>query len=148
LGEKSKKLKIMNELVLVKVSLWNGENKADKNGVSNVYLRPIAGKMPNRAMVLSGTIAESEGLTPGIMALVQVTEREPNPEYGRQFGVSMLDGQISGKDIFLFTKELGKAVVVDVNAFDDADGKPAAPAVPSLNTIGLNTKPTVKTAEA
>ena len=60
----------MNELVLVKTNLFKKEGmEADKNGMNNVFLEPIAGKMPNQAMVVAGTVAESNGLVAGNLQL-------------------------------------------------------------------------------
>lgn len=133
----------MNELVLVKTSLWNGENKTDKNGALNLYLQPVAGKMPNKAMVVAGTVAASAGLVENTLQLVMVTEREVSTEYGRQFGVTVLDQNVAGRDIIGLRKELGEAIVVDVTAFEAP--KASAPAAPSLATSNVGSKETAAT---
>lgn len=124
----------MNELVLVKTNLFKKEGmEADKNGMNNVFLEPIAGKMPNQAMVVAGTVAESNGLVAGNLQLVLVNELAPSEQYGRQFSVTVLDGDIPGKDVIGYRKELGSAIVVDTKgAIAEAPAKPTA----NTSTIG------------
>ena len=104
----------MNEVSLVKVSSYQGDNAtADKNGNMPVFLSLIAGVMPNR-MVLSGTIAEREQLELNEVHLVHFVERESSTEFGRQFSVSSL-GKVTPIDLLLAKKELGKAQMVNVD---------------------------------
>jgi len=105
----------MNGLVIVKVSEFQSTDTTklfDKNGVRNVWLTPIAGKMPNSALVIAGTVAAKENLTSGSTLLVSVAEREIDPEYGRQFGVTNL-GAVPFADIVDLTLKLGNAEVID-----------------------------------
>lgn len=102
----------MNELVVVKTSAYQGEKTHDKHGKANVWLKPIAGKLPNQTMVLAGTVAEKEEIGIGQTLLVMVTEGTPDPEFGRQFSVTKLD-TVAGRDILGYRKELGEAIVID-----------------------------------
>lgn len=56
----------------------------DKNEKQNVFLRPLAGTVPNR-MFMPGTIAESSGFEVSKTYGILVTERDEDPQYGRQF---------------------------------------------------------------
>jgi hypothetical protein len=110
------KIKFMfNELVLVKVSAFRPKNgkHADKNGMQNTYLSPIAGKIPNKAMVQAGTVAVDNGLTIGETALLSVTEGKVSEQYGRQFNVTYL-GKPTLMEILTLRRELGNGFVVDV----------------------------------
>jgi hypothetical protein len=121
----------MNELVLVKVNDFRKEGQeADKNGVQNVFLEPIAGKMPNQSMVIAGTVAEAAGLISGNLQLVLVNEKAPDATYGRQFSVTVLDADVSGKDVVNYRKELGVALVIDTKT----PAKPEGSDAPTTNT--------------
>ena len=128
---------MFNELCLVKVSAFKKEgSEADRNGAINVYLTPVAGKIPNRAMVVAGTVAEGNGLKIGNLQLVLINEVAPDEEYGRQFTHTVLDGEVKGLESIGLRKELGGATVVDagtvVDNNDDTD--------PTLATSNLEGK--------
>lgn len=124
---------MFTEFAVVKVSPYLGEKKADRHGVQNVWLTPLCGKIPNQAMVVAGTVAAQEGnkLESGKNYLISVTERDPDPVYGRQFNITVVT-EVAGTEVFGYVKELGKAVVVATKAADNGtanileNGAPAA----------------------
>ena len=102
---------MFNGLVVVNVRPFvNGS--ADKNGLEPKILNVLAGKAPNRT-VISGTIADNLGLEDNKAYLMQVRETEESPVYGRQFSFSVVSS-LSGMEIIQTCKELGNAVIFDV----------------------------------
>jgi hypothetical protein len=97
------------DFAVVKAAVLNN-GKADKNGLESIILDVVAGKMP-RNRVLSGTIADREGFTPGSSYMVSIQEL-PSNEYGEQYRFSNL-GTINGLELIKTCKELGKGIVVD-----------------------------------
>ena len=94
----------INNTVLVKTSIASATTYAtDKNGLLPVVFTPLAGKLPNRSMFISGTVAEREGMSSNKMYLIQVSERTAN-EYGRQFQVSNL-GEVNALDFATKAKD-------------------------------------------
>lgn len=114
---------MLNHLVLIVVSAFAKAGKeADKNGVANVFLTPVAGKIPNQAMVVAGTVAEKAGLTIGSKLLVQITERKgvaldsANPNsLTRQFNHTVI-GPVTTGEVITLRKELGEPFVIDTTA--------------------------------
>lgn len=121
---------MFNEIVVVAVSPFQRAGKeADKNGMANVYLKCIAGKTPNQAQVVAGTVAEKAGLTVGKTLLVMIDEGKTDPVYGRQFSHTVL-GEVKPNEILGLQRELGKPLVIDTttgaaNANADADAAAA-----------------------
>lgn len=141
---------MFNEFVVVKVSAYKGEKESDRHGVQNVWLTPLAGRIPNQAMVVAGTVASQEDnkLEVGKTCLIQVVERDEDPVYGRQFGITVIQ-EVSGMEAFNLSKELGKGGVVVTK--EPANGPNTNgilgkqnSATPTLNTSKL---PDAKTAE-
>lgn len=94
----------INNTVLVKTSTASATTYAvDKNGLLPMVFVPLAGKLPNKSMFISGTIADREGMLPNKMYLIQVTEK-PSNQYGRQFQVNNL-GEVSALDFATKAKE-------------------------------------------
>jgi len=109
----------MNEVVLVKASDFNREGQqADKNGMQNVFLKPIAGKIPNQAQVVAGTVAVGNGIVSGNLQLVLIDELEPHEEFGRQFSVTVLDADVAGDKVIGYRRDLGAAIVVKTSETD------------------------------
>ena len=102
---------MLNEIVLVTTSEWNGGN-ADKNGAKPMSLKAVAGKNINKS-ILAGTLAANSGFELNKTYLVQISEKEANKEYGRQFQFTNL-GEQKGLDVIKAAKELGSPVIVDV----------------------------------
>ena len=100
-----------NEIALVVATPFNNGN-VDKNGLEPMLLKCIAGKSVNRS-ILSGTIAEREGFESHKSYLVSITEREIDETYGRQFSFTNL-GEMKGIDLIKASKELGKALIINV----------------------------------
>lgn len=132
---------MLNEIVVAVVGKFSKPgSEADKNGMENVYLTPIAGKMPNRAMVVAGTVAERAGLKIGSTLMVLIGERAADPVYGRQFNHTVL-GEVKPQEILGLRKELGSALVIDVTdgaaangAGNILEGQPANNAHPAAAT--------------
>jgi len=120
---------MFNGLVVVNVRPFvNGS--ADKNGLEPKILNVLAGKAPNRT-VISGTIADSLGLEDNKAYLMQVRETEESPVYGRQFSFSVVSS-LSGMEIIQTCKELGNAVIFDIDAETEA---PKAKAKTALEEV-------------
>ena len=103
---------MLNSMCICKVGNYSNGNP-DKNGLDPIFLSLVAGTMPNR-MVIAGTVAEREGLVVGTTVLAHFVERAPSEEYGRQFAVAKLS-DLSGLEIIAASKELGKAIMVNVD---------------------------------
>ena len=126
---------MFTEFAVVKVSPYMGEKKADRHGVQNVWLTPLCGKIPNQAMVVAGTVAAQEGnkLESGKNYLISVTERDPDPVYGRQFNITVVT-EVAGTEVFGYVKELGKAVVVATKVADNGTANILDNDTPAANT--------------
>lgn len=104
----------MESIAIIKVSEFRGANaRADKNGLAPMFLSPLAGKIPNRAMILSGTMAQRDGIFENDTIMVQFTETEADAKYGRQFTVTNL-GIVTRLEYITLKKELGAPEVIDV----------------------------------
>lgn len=108
---------------IVNVNAYTGSTtkpaQADRNGKMPVIMTPFKGSVPNRAMVITGTVAERAGIETGNSYLVQFREIESN-EYGRQFRHTNL-GKIDAID--LATRDfsaLGEANIIDVSKSAEA----------------------------
>lgn len=110
-----------SNLAMVTVKNYNGTKdkpaKADNNGNMPVILMVSAGRVPNRT-VLSGTVAQNEGLDVNHTYIVNVIEREPDSEYGRQFGFSIVREVTSVKDIMEAKAELGEGTVYNIDSIN------------------------------
>ena len=92
------------------------QGTADKHGKNPVILNVLAGTCPNRT-VLSGTVAEREGIEVGKSYLFQVRETATDPKHGRQFVYSKA-GEVSTMEILTAADKLGDASIFDVNGAD------------------------------
>lgn len=99
-------------MAVVSPVIFNNGGVADKNGNMPIMLRPVAGKLPNR-FVISGTVAANEGFEVGQSYLIDITEREADAQYGRQFQYRRLMTITSPLELVKITKELGQAVIFD-----------------------------------
>lgn len=138
---------MFNEVLIVRPDYFKetgGIVTTDKNGKMNVFLQPIAGQIPNKAMVVAGSVAISSGIClpdgkiAGKLQMVLVNETAPDPEYGRQFSVTVLDSDVPATSILEYRSKLGAANVLDVNPKENATDE-ASDAKPSLNTTAVNT---------
>lgn len=130
---------MFNEIVLVIVSKFTPKegNHFDKNGKQNVFLQPVAGKIPDTAMVLSGTVAEAAGIEIGKTLLIMVNEKKPDPVYGRQFSHVKLH-ELDGSNILSSRKELGSPTVVNTGVSQDTGNVLVQNgATPNLNSSAL-----------
>ena len=115
---------MLSEVVLVKPSYFKETgNKivTDKNGKPTVILSPVAGKIPNTAMVIAGSVAESigilnaDGSIAGDLQLVLVNETEKSEQYGRQFSVLSLDKNVASDKVMGYIKDLGKGDLIPIS---------------------------------
>jgi hypothetical protein len=132
---------MFNEVVVCTVDYFKGKGNIqtfDTNQKPNVILVPVAGKIPNQAQVLSGSVAMNSGFlnTDGTIAsklrVVHVTERKADPVYGRQFSVADL-GAVEARDLGGLLKEYGKGYVEPTSAVIEPAPN-AQGAAPTLNT--------------
>ena len=102
-------MELINEIAFVEVSMYLGKDAApDKHGEDPLYMSLMAGTMPNRN-ILNGTIAKREGIVAGNRYLVHIVEGKLDKEYGRQFGVTMLEEVVGTAGLFEAKVALGKA---------------------------------------
>ena len=121
----------MNTIAIVNANAFRKDGRGyDRNGKQNIFLTCIAGKMPNKCMVMSGTVAEQNGIEIGKTYMVAFNEGKTDPQYGRQFSTTKL-GEVSVIDTLTAVDRLGEAVIVDVTAA----GPAAAPAAPVATTV-------------
>ena len=122
----------MNSIVAVNATAFMKKDRThDNNGNQNLFLNPIAGKIPNKTLVISGTIANQLGIELGKSYLLGINEGKPSDIFGRQFSVTNLGG-LSPLDMLKVVNELGNAVVIDVTT---AAGPAAAPAAPVATAV-------------
>ena len=89
----------------------NGEVTPDKNNNNPVYLTYISGSsIPQRARVLSGTIAKNLGLEVGKSYLVDTQETGEDPEYGTQYSTTVVAEMAASDLIALFSSEVKQSV--------------------------------------
>ena len=121
----------MNTIAIVNANAFRKDGRGyDRNGKQNIFLTCIAGKMPNKCMVMSGTVAEQNGIEIGKTYMVAFNEGKTDPQYGRQFSTTKL-GEVSVIDTLTAVDRLGEAVIVDVTAA----GPVVAPAAPVATTV-------------
>ena len=85
----------------------------DRNQQEPMLMSPVAGKFPNRSLIISGTVALSAGFKPDKTYLASITEVEAN-EYGRQFQWKMLK-EVSAVEIIETQERLGNVTVFNVS---------------------------------
>jgi len=95
------------------------QGNVDKNGKAPVILNVLAGQCPNRT-VISGTVAEREGLEVGKSYLIQVRETKTDTKHGRQFVFSKA-GELSPMDILSAVTQLGNAEIFDITGATSDD---------------------------
>ena len=99
------------------------EASVDVNGNYPVQLTVIAGKLPARALVISGTVAQSVGINPGATYVIQANFRDTN-EYGDNYTWTKL-GTLSVLDLAKlpdFIQAFGKPQVVSNQTVDETVG--------------------------
>lgn len=142
---------MFNEIVAVVVSAFNKlDSLLDKNGKQNVFLTPVAGKIPNQAMVITGTVAEKAGIEIGKTLLIMIGEKDPDPKHGRQFNHTVL-GEVKPTEILNVRKELGTAQIVHTSPEKEGGNPdtggvitPNAAATPKLENAGVaETQPVI-----
>ncbi len=90
------------------------ESSVDKNGNLPIQLTVIAGKCPNRAIVMSGSVAIGLGIEAGNTYVLQANYRDTN-EYGENFSHTVLS-KLSAIDLVQlpnFVKAYGQPQLVD-----------------------------------
>lgn len=104
--------------------IFNNGGSVDKNGKMPIMLRPVSGKLPNK-FIIAGTIAENEGFEVGHSYLINITEREADATYGRQFQFQKLMRIDSALDLVKIAKELGEPVIFDAVKVEEVVNQPA-----------------------
>lgn len=98
-----------------KVNQFLGSNEspaeADKHGKLPVILVGFAGAQPSKR-VLSGTVAERNGLIVGKSYIVEATRGEDDPEYGEQWNYLAIS-EVSGVKAIIEARELGSASILE-----------------------------------
>lgn len=102
-----------SNLAVVKVDYFRGTTTPDKNGKQAVILIAIAGTIPNRN-VLSGTVAEMQGLEVGKSYLVQVRKRGTDTVFGEDWTWTKVQELTSIKDVLEAQQMLGNGDVFKV----------------------------------
>ena len=112
----------LNTMFIATVAAYTGSieepSSPDKHGKMPVILSVIAGQSPNKR-ILSGTVAERNGLVVGKAYLVQATEDEPDAVYGRQFNFTAVK-EASLMEVVEAGKLLGPAALLDVTTVEIA----------------------------
>lgn len=138
---------MLNEVILVKPTYFKetgNKQTFDKNTKPNVFLQPIAGNMPNRAMVIAGSVAIGNGilLSDGAIAgrglqLVLVNETAADETFGRQFSVTVLDHDVDPTTVLDYRTKLGAGNVITIDVPKAADG--GGSNTPVVNTSKVST---------
>ena len=84
----------------------------DANGHQNVIFDVLAGKAPSKRIV-SGSIALNKGFIIGDTVVVSFTEKDEDPEYGRQFAFGN-GGRLTTLEWLSLKKEFGDPEIVNV----------------------------------
>lgn len=112
---------MINEIFIGTVSTFvNGE--VDKNGLEPVIISPVLGRCPNRN-VLSGTIAQNLGIEAGKTYLFNVSEIEPDPEYGRRFIFTKLK-ELTAQEIIESVGKLKPRQLITVDEVEEEVQEP------------------------
>ncbi len=116
---------------VLKVNAFQGSNArpatADKNGLMPVFLESLNGEIPERARVISGTVAERAGFQVGKVYLTKVTFTGTDAQYGDRYAHSTV-GEIAVLDIALNLAKFPRGIVqvaqvAEEVAAEDKDGK-------------------------
>jgi hypothetical protein len=110
----------MNGLAIVKVQGFKKKgSEADSNGVENVILVPVAGKLPSRR-IIAGTIALNAGFRiSDERVLVSFTEGEEDPQYGRRFNFVPV-GTLTTMEFLQAQTQLGEPLIINVEPKGEA----------------------------
>lgn len=95
------------------ITPFSGTTTADKNGADSVMVQCIAGKMPNRN-VISGTVAQRNGLEVGKTYLLIVREAGVHAIHGPQYDFLKVKELTEGIDIVDTCIAIGDPVIVNV----------------------------------
>ena len=92
------------------------EAKPDKNGNLPIQLTVVAGKCPNRAIVMSGSVAIGPGIEAGNTYVLQANYRDTN-DYGDNWSHTVL-GKLTPVDLAqlpTFIKAYGQPQLIDAS---------------------------------
>lgn len=112
---------MFNSIVLATAKEFT-QGTEDKNGLMPVMLNVLAGKAPNRN-VISGTVADNEGIEKGKTYLIQVRETAKDEEFGRQFVFSKV-AEPSTLEIVQSLGTLGEAQIFNIDSDDSTETEP------------------------
>ncbi|MCK9575560.1 MAG: hypothetical protein M0R51_06345 [Clostridia bacterium] len=116
---------MLQTVALCSVSEYRKEGKEkDVNGNQNLFLTPLNGEIPNKCMVIAGTIAEGLGISSGNTYLFKFTEKkEKDDVYGRQFNTSIIARPSCMDVIEASIGKVGKVIVVKDEENDKVDSE-------------------------
>lgn len=99
---------------VVKVNRFSGSTNrpavADKNGFAPVILVSYNGTLPEKARVISGTVAHRAGLETGKNYAIKVTMSHLDDQYGEQYQYDVV-GEITVLEVATKLREFGQGVV-------------------------------------
>lgn len=116
---------MLQTVALCSVSEYRKEGKEkDVNGNQNLFLTPLNGEIPNKCMVIVGTIANGLGISSGNTYLFKFTEKkEKDDVYGRQFNTSIIARPSCMDVIEASIGKVGKVIVVKDEENDKVDSE-------------------------
>ena len=116
---------MLQTVALCSVSEYRKEGKEkDVNGNQNLFLTPLNGEIPNKCMVIAGTIAKGLGISSGNTYLFKFTEKkEKDDVYGRQFNTSIIARPSCMDVIEASIGKVGKVIVVKDEENDKVDSE-------------------------
>lgn len=116
---------MLQTVALCSVSEYRKEGKEkDVNGNQNLFLTPLNGEIPNKCMVIAGTIANGLGISSGNTYLFKFTEKkEKDDVYGRQFNTSIIARPSCMDVIEASIGKVGKVIVVKDEENDKVDSE-------------------------
>jgi len=116
---------MLQTVALCSVSEYRKEGKEkDVNGNQNLFLTPLNGEIPNKCMVITGTIANGLGISSGNTYLFKFTEKkEKDDVYGRQFNTSIIARPSCMDVIEASIGKVGKVIVVKDEENDKVDSE-------------------------
>lgn len=113
--------------------------KSDVNGHLPIQLSVIAGRCPNRALVISGTVAKNLGIESGNTYVLQATYAGTSEKYGDNFNIQKL-GQPELYELPKYVEAYGSPQVLETKEGKFVSGReePEAKPQPEPQMTGEN----------
>lgn len=114
---------MLQTVALCSVNEYKKEGKErDKNGKQNLFLSPLNGEIPNKCMIIAGTIAENLNISSGNTYLFKFTEKSEKDEiHGRQFSTSVIAKPSCMDIIEASIGKTGKVIKIEDKIADEAE---------------------------